>query len=171
MRLSHETKLLSSFFWWPFLQCLLCELEQEWNSLPPKWLVQLLACVSWWDKASRSPAALTVSVWGMSQILVSACCYDSKHTTPGSTKIAERSGAMVNTPCPSLLPPLKTPLSTLLSHAGTVLSLAQEQEEGLEANLFVCFQKYDVYRVILHSKKCEKWRRLSWIRGTYTWER
>lgn len=33
-----------------------------------------------------------------------------------------------------------------------MFSLAQEQEEGLEADLFVWFQRYDVYRVVLHSK-------------------
>lgn len=114
MKLFHETELLSSFFWWPFLQCLLCELEQEWNSFPPSVLCSSSPVSH--DKrykASRSLAALTVSVWGMSQILVPAQYYDSKYTTPGSTKIPEHSYAMVSTPRPSLPVPLSMSLSTL----------------------------------------------------------
>ena len=54
----------------------------------------------------------------MSQTLIPAQYYDLKHMTPGSTKIAECSGAMVNTPCPSLLLPLSMSLSTLFPSQG-----------------------------------------------------
>lgn len=103
-----------------------------------------------------------VGLWQLLQclfeVLVPARYYDSKHTTPGSTKNVERSCAMVNAPCPSLPLPLSISLSTLLFHRGTVPFLAQEQEEGLEADLFICFQLWCLQGHTAF-QKCEKWRR------------
>lgn len=92
----------------------------------------------------------------MSQILVPAWYCDSKHMILSSTRIAKCGCAMVHS-IPSLAClcrclHLSMSLSTLLSHPGTVLSLPQEQEEGLEAGLFMYCQRHTVYRVILHPK-------------------
>lgn len=159
VKLFHETELLSSFFWWPFPQCLSCVSWKmnEISSHPSDLCSSSPVSHDERDKASRSLAAFTVFVWGMSQILVPARYYDSKHMTPGSTKIAEHSCAMVNTPCPSLPLPLSMSLSTL-PHRDSALPGTGARRGTGGRSLHVLLEVWCLQGHI-PLQKCEKWRR------------